>query len=228
MHDFILAACDTDAFTVCKKDQSEFSKEELEKLTEELNSFFDNGITWDFEFCIPRFIVLKAKNYIMYDGESIKLKGSSLKSSTMEPKLKEFNSEIINAMVFDLGGYVEIYNKYINEVLNLQDIKPWASKKTISSKTLENDRTNEVKIRTAFKGTEYVEGDRIYLYYKEDGSLCLAENFKQDHDKKKLLEKLYKCTKRFETVLDVKTLFPNYALVKSYKKLLENGLQIAS
>lgn len=227
-HNFKLVNADTDSISFCKQDGSEFSEEEQQELLAELNSNFPPTIEFEHDGLFNKLIVLKAKNYILYDGEKIKLKGSSLKSSTMEPKLKEFNNEIINAMVFDKGGYTEIYNKYIQEALNVTDIKPWASKKTISTKTMESERTNESKIRDAFEGTEYVEGDKVYVFYKEDESLCLVENFDGEYDRKKLLQKLFKCTKRFETVLDVKLLFPNYSLIKAYKKLIEEGLQIAS
>ena len=220
-HNFLVPVVDTDSITVSKPDGSSFSQEEIDILTKEINELTDELINWEFEFYIPKMIVLKAKNYAMWDGKKLKLKGSAFKSSTLEVALKEFLNEMIDAMLHDKTNYGEIYLKYVREILDIKDIKRWASKKTISSKTLTSERANETKIKDTIKDTDYREGDKIYVFFKENCELCLVENFSGDYNKDKMLLKLYKATERFETILPVKELFINYSLKKNRKLLDE-------
>lgn len=234
MYNFDLTCCDTDAITVCKKTQEAFSKEETDRLTRELNSIFPKGISWEFEFNIPKMIVLKSKNYIMYDGNKIKLKGSSLKSSTLEPALKSMLNEFIDALVFDkIDTLPAIYDKYIQRALNITDIKPWCTKKTLSSTTYKSERKNETDIVDAVRGTEYKSGDRVYLFamtetieldefYKAGAKkgqrktkkvkvYGLQENFKGVYDKQCYVDKVLATTKRFSTVIDT-SIFKKYTV----------------
>jgi len=115
----------------------------------------------------------------------------------------------------------ELYETYVNEIMTLQDIKPWCTRKTLSSTMQESDRTNETKVMTALEGSDYREGDRFYTYYKEDDSIGLAENFNHDHNRMRLLKNLYDSSAIFSTVIPSKELFPNYSLKKNYKILLD-------
>jgi hypothetical protein len=112
-----------------------------------------------------------------------------------------------------------LYNTYVKEIFNVYDIKRWVTKKTITDKVLNPKRTNEQKVLDCIQGTEYVEGDKIYTFFKSDESLCLVENFSGDYHVDKLLEKLYKTGLVFVSVLDIDNLFINYKLKKN-KKLL--------
>lgn len=214
----ILANCDTDSISVCKRDGTEFSKEEQDKLINELNNLFPKRIRWEPDGIFPTVIVLAAKNYILFDGKKIKLKGSSLKDAKTEKALKEFKQKIIEAMVFDTNHYQDIYNAYIKEAMNVTDINRWSSKKTISSKVLTSERTNEAKIRDAIEGSEYSEGDKAFVYFKSDGSLNLAEKFDGDYDRTRVLEKIFNTTKVFKNVIEPGT-FINYKLKKNQKAL---------
>lgn len=220
-HDFILINADTDSIMVCKKDNSVFTKEERVSLLKELNELSPKGLNWDDDGYYETTIILKAKNYILYDGKKIKYKGSSLKSSTLELALKDFLHEIIDAILNDETNYVEIYNKYVKEINNIQDIKRWASKKTISEKTISSERANETKIMDAIEGSDYREGDRVYVYFKEDGTLNLIERFDGQYDKSVFYKKLYNTTLRFETIMNCKELFLNYSLKRNKIKLEE-------
>lgn len=218
MFDFVLTSCDTDSITICKKDGAPYSQSEINDLTNKLNSLFDENIKWDFEFYIPKFIVLKAKNYIIYDGKKIKLKGSSLKDSKKEAAIREMSSEIIDSLVFNKDAYQNVYLKYIKEAMNIKDIKRWSSKKSLSDKVFTSERANETKIKDAVEGTDYREGDKVWLYFKSDDSLGLAEKFDGDYNKDKMLEKLYKATEAFDSVLP-EGLFKNYKLKKNKQEL---------
>jgi hypothetical protein len=214
-HDFLVPVVDTDSITICKRTGAAFSQEEIETLTQEINSLTDNLIRWEFEFYIPKLVVLKSKNYILYDGKNIKTKGSALRDQKKEIALREFLDRIISAIIHNNENIPQIYHDYVTEILNVKDIKRWCSKKTITDKVLTNSRTNEKKVRDAIAGTEYKEADKVWLFFKSDESLCLAEKFDGDYDKMRLLEKLYKTSLVFESVLPVKSLFLNYSLKKN-------------
>lgn len=221
MNNFILSGCDTDSIAFRKADNSFISQEERQKLLSDLNAIFPEKIRFTDDGYFSYFIVLAAKNYIMKDEKGkVKLKGSSLKSSTLEPILKQFLNDIINSLLNDKQDFVEIYHKYIKISQEITDIKPWASKKTLSATTYASTRENEAKIIRAIQGSDYVEGDRVYCFYGEDDELVLVENFKGSYNKKKMIEKIYKCTDRFSSVLD-RSMFINYNLKKNSKLLEE-------
>ena len=221
-NNFTLVNLDTDSISICKPDMSPFSKQEDEELLIDLNRYFPEEINFapDGEFEV--FVVLKTKNYIMYDGKKIKLKGSGLKSATLEPILKLMLNEMIDAIVFDrLNELVNIYHKYVLLALNISDIKLWSKKMSLSPTTFKSTRTNETKVIDAIKGSEYGSGDRIYVYSTIHGTLKLAERFENDHDIPTYLKKIFNTTKRFETVLDIKSMFKNYSLKGKQKDLQE-------
>ena len=214
MNNFKLVNWDTDSLTICKPDGSAFSEEEQNRLIEALNSEFPPKIKWEPDGYFSKVIVLKAKNYILYDGKKIKTKGSSLKSSKMEIACKEFQQEIIKAIINETGNYQEIYKRYIKEACNVtkENIKRWSSKKTYTKKIEDSPRANETKQLAALQGSNYKEGDKFWTLFKKDGSLCLAENFDGEYDELKMCEKVYKSAQVFANVIPVNELFLNYKL----------------
>lgn len=221
-NNFIITNLDTDSISFSKQDGSLFSKEEQYKLIEELNSQFDAEIKFAHDGYFPRFVVLRAKNYIMYDGKKIKIKGSALKSSTLEPKLKELINIFIEKLALDKAdiNYEDVYKDFIKQASNITDIKPWSKKMTLSEKTFNSVRENEQKVVRAIKGTDYKEGDKVYVYPKVSGELGLADNFNNDYNVDLYYEKLFKTVKRFSTVIDISN-FLNYKLKKNKEKLNE-------
>lgn len=214
-YNFTISACDTDSITFSNPNGEEFSKEEVSKLLNEINSQLPEMVQLELETVYDRILVMKAKNYVLLSNGKITYKGSALRSPKLEPALQEFIKRITEAILYDKGEYTNIYNEYVKEIYNLKDINRWCTRITISAKTLESERTNETKIIDALGDSEYVEGDRRYVFFKEDDSLCLVENFNGDYNKKKLIGKLFKTGLRFATVLDTKGLFVNYALKKN-------------
>ena len=228
MNNFTLALIDTDSISITKPDMSSFSDQERKDLIQSLNSQFDGGIEFTDDGYFPVFIALKSKNYIQYDGKKITKKGSSLKSANLEPMLKNFLNEIIDALVFDKQDQLSnIYEKYVAMIDNIIDITPWCKKLTISETTLTSPRKNEKDIVECIKGKGYKPGDRIYVvtqvkivptgeFYKRTGIpktkrvkyLVLKEDYKGDgYDKQTYYEKLFKCCDRFSTILPTKDLF---------------------
>ena len=214
----ILVNADTDSITFCKHDQSEFSEQERADLLQDLNSRFPEKITFEDDGYYKKLIVIKIKNYVLWDGKKVKLKGSALKGSTKEPALQQFMKDIINSIIEEKYNYKEIYDRYAKEILNVKEIKRWCTRKTLSDKVFNAQRTNEQKVLDAIEGTEYAEGDRAYFFFKSDGSLELVEKFSGEYDAKKLLSKLYKTSEVFHTIIPKET-FPNYALKKNKNEI---------
>lgn len=157
------------------------------------------------------------------DDGKVKKKGSSLKSSTLEPILKQFLDDVIALLLKDAphSELTSLYHKYVIMASNITDIKPWSSKRSITERTINSERANETKVIDAIAGSEYVEGDRVYLHFREDGTLALAEKFDGTYDKNVYYDKLFKSVHRFETILDIPTLFKNYKLKKHKSELQE-------
>lgn len=220
MNNFQLVNCDTDSIMISRSNGHAFSESEKLKLTEQLNDLFPKQINWELEEAFKKVIIVKAKNYIMQkeNGELI-IKGSALKASMKEAALKTFINDIINSLLEDKNDYIDIYNRYVKEILTLKDVKPWCSRRTITDKVLNAERTNEQKVLDAIEDSEFNEGDKISVFFLPDKRLCLVENFKGEYDKKTLLSKLYKTSLIFETIIN-KSIFKNYSL-KKYEKQLE-------
>jgi DNA polymerase I len=222
----VIVNADTDSISFCDKQNREFSPEERRQLLNDLNSLFPERIKFEDDGFFPVVIVVKAKNYVLFDGKKLKYKGSALKATTKEPALQNFIKETIEAIVNtdqpDIQlqtDLTQIYHKFVHEILNITDIRRWVTRKTITDKVINAERTNEQKVKDAIAESEYVEGDRAYFFFKPDGTLCLMENFDGNYDQNKLLEKLYKTAEVFDTILDVKSLFPNYKLKRNKPKL---------
>lgn len=245
-HNFIISGGDTDAINFSKQDGSPFSKEEVDAIFKELNEISPEFMVWECDGVFDKVIVVRAKNYILYDGKKIIIKGSGLKVTMKETALKEMIKRFIDSML-ELSKETpsEIYHSYVKEIHNIKDISRWCSKKTITASVLKPKRSNEQKVADALLGKGYTEGDKIKVYFKYDGErinekispktgkvsrtkeklfiLKCEEDWDNDHSADKLLGKLYKNVQVFEKVLDM-SLFPNFALSKN-KKLLEEFLE---
>lgn len=216
---FQLTSVDTDSIAFRKQDHGEFSEEERVLLLKDLNSLYPELIRFTDDGYYKASLVFAAKNYILYDGEKIKYKGSALKSSTLETALKQFIDAMVKSILNgeELKQQVSIYHEWVKKIFAIDktNIKDWASKKTLTEKVFSSPRTNEKKILEAVKGLEYAEGDKVWVFFTKNDALSAIENFEEkNYNVDKLLEKLYKCVKRFDTVLDI-TPFKNYKLKKN-------------
>lgn len=223
VHNFRIVGGDTDSIMFCKPDMSPFSKDEQNHLLNEINSLLPDLIKFENDGIYSKVLYLKAKNYVMIDEKGKrKVKGSALKSSTLEPAIKKMIQSMIDCLLTDnQTEMVNIYNKHIRLIRDgIADINSWSKKLQLSPKTFNSPRLNETKIVDAIKGTEYKSGDRIYIFSKSDGTLGLVEHFTGEYDKMIYIQKLYKAILRFETILPVKEIFINYSLKKN-KELLE-------
>lgn len=187
-----------------------------------INSLYPQRIRWEDDGLYEKVLVLKAKNYVLVQEGKRKVKGSALKATLKEPALREFINELIT-LLLDRAEPLKLralYERYVTEITSLKDITRWSSKKTITEKVLNPERTNEQRVLDAIEGEDYSQGDKLYFYFRADGTLSLATDWTGDHDVNRLLEKLYKTVVVFKPVLDINN-FPNYKL-KRNKKLLSS------
>jgi DNA polymerase elongation subunit (family B) len=214
-HNFVIANGDTDSIAFKKPDQTPFTPEEQDALLAELNAQMPANIVWKNDKHYRRLIVFKAKNYVMDDGKKVKIKGSALKGGKKEPALKDFTREVIDLLLKDRKEQVIfLYLQKVYEINALADITPWCFKVTVTKKVLDPQATFQKKIRAAIGSRPVSEGDKVYLFFKEDESLCLRENFAGDFDKKVLLGKLRDTLEVFGNVFDVE-LFPDLTLKRN-------------
>lgn len=221
MRDFKVVGCDTDSILFCKSDQSEFSEEEQHNILNEINNLFPKRISWEDDGYYETVIILRAKNYILKKkGEKPVYKGSALRSPNKEKRLNQFIKDIIKELGTGRNAFEDVYNTYVKEIDNIQDMSQWVSKKTITDKVLTNERANEANIRNALEGEEFSEGDKIYTYFNEENEVTLLKNFNGKYSKDRLYAKLHATSKVFENILDV-SIFPNYRLKREKRKLEE-------
>lgn len=177
-YNFIIGPTDTDSLSFCKPDMSPFSNEELINLLKEINDISPEFIEWENDGYYECCIALKAKNYVLWDGKKKTVKGSAFKTSSKERALAEFMNKVVDALIFDKQDQlVNIYHEYIKEALNVQDIKRWAQKKTLTESILKCKdwteeqilskelRKNECDVWDAIKDEEAPQqGDKYYVY----------------------------------------------------------------
>lgn len=217
---FTVPKGDTDSITIYNSGNS-FTKDEISNLITEVNNTLPEYINFELDAVYDVIVVFKAKNYAYREGDKISTKGSALKASTKCPALKEYIKRSIDDLLY-LKPHEEMqktYMQYVGEILDIKDIKRWSARKTLSSTMQESERTNETKVMDAIKGANYTEGDRMYVFYLPDDSLCLAENYKGEYNRVRLFKNLYDSINILNTVLPVKDLFTNYSLKKNLKQL---------
>jgi DNA polymerase elongation subunit (family B) len=220
-HNFIIANGDTDGLAFKKPDEKPWTETERAALLTELNALMPENIVWKDDKTYRRMIVFAAKNYVMDDGKKVTIKGNSLKATKKAPALRAFIREIIDLLLKDRKEQaIFAYLAKAIEIGKIQDITPWCFKATVTKKVLKPEEHNvfQKKILAAIGTTPVSEGDKVYLFYNEDGSLSLRENFKGSFDKSKLLGALKDTVKVFRRVFDVE-LFPNLKLKRNVELL---------
>jgi DNA polymerase elongation subunit (family B) len=244
--DFVMVNADTDSISFRKTDATPYTAEEMVDLIDEINDVLPEKIEYEDDGYFDRVVVVKAKNYILKSGDNIKYKGSSMTDSKKEPALTEMLRQIVEkSLIYETHDYAEIYKEYVKEVLDIKDIKRWATKKSISENLLKSERANETKVVDALGDRDYQIGDKIFVYSKIDGKkqliikgepvflkktgdpkmvdntvLRMVEDFDGDYNVFHYVERVYKTFKILENVIDMDRL-PKYQL-KGNRDLLED------
>ena len=79
---------DTDSISYVKPDNSPISDEQFRFDLDEINSLYPEKIIWEDDGGYDAFVVVKAKNYIMKNGDKVKFKGSGLTDQKKEKAAK--------------------------------------------------------------------------------------------------------------------------------------------
>lgn len=182
-YDFTICNVDTDSILINKPDGGEWSDEEQAAFINELNNQFPDKINFDNDGYYESVLVIKSKNYALLKkgDDKIKTKGSSIRDQKKEPALKEMIDKIIAAYIYDKSNEVPaIYESYVQEVMNVQDITRWCQKKGVTEAVtncegyekyskeelkIKGIRANETNIWDAIKNEEIIQqGDKFLLY----------------------------------------------------------------
>jgi len=222
-YNFILNNADTDSIMVSKPDGSEFSTDEQQKLLDELNSLFPENIKFEHDGYFKCVVVLKAKNYVLWDGKKIKTKGSAFKSSTKEPALAELLNVVVNSLIHNGEDYTDIYERYVSEAMDINEISRWCVKKSITKKLLNGTRKNETKVLDALDIDDLQEGDKVYLYNAIDGEVQDSAKgelvFYKDGRPKMIPNKVLKLSEEFDGNYNylhyVKRVYDTISILKS-------------
>jgi DNA polymerase elongation subunit (family B) len=150
-------------------------------------------------------ISLKIKNYVLetYDGQRI-LKGSSLRSRRDEPFGRDFLAKALDLILTDRQAEIEALYKETRKKISSGEIgiEQIAKRERVTAKMLTSSLRRSAA--SAISGGDFKEGDLVYLYQREGGSLALKEDYHQDEDRARYLEKLKKFALRMEGVLAAK------------------------
>lgn len=227
-YSFNITYLDTDAISFTKPDMSPFSKDEQHALVAEINALLPEHIKFSHDGYMPALVVLKTKNrFYLTEDKKIKIKGSSLRSSKIEPAIAKYHKRCVDALLGLTDEKVPgIYLEECRKLATLETVEDWASRKALSEKTFNSTRKNEKSLRDAVSGSGAVVGDRVQVYFDVNNNLKLVEKYdpqNPDHNLPRLLKKLYTSSKLFDTVLPDFKDRVNYGLstkARAYNDLL--------
>lgn len=220
-HNFELVNGDTDSIAFKKPDETPFTVEEQDALLAEINALLPEKIRFENDKHFKRFIVLKAKHYILDDGKKIKIKGGGLKAPKKPKALKSFIMQYVDELVKGRKDHLmHIYWTMAQQILDIKDITDWCFRVTVTKKVLHPSEKAafQHKIKAAIGSTPVSEGDKIYFFYNEDESLSIREAFKGEYSKDRLLGSLKDTLKVFDQIMDT-DLFPDFTLQRNREML---------
>lgn len=105
----VVLEADTDGIYLC----SDKFFEQPEKLLAQVSDVLPEGIELEYDGCYESMFCYKAKNYALYDGKKITIRGSALRSRGIEPFLKELSDALIG---YKLGAVKESPAKLVREM----------------------------------------------------------------------------------------------------------------
>ena len=247
--EYNLVNCDTDSIMISKKDESFWTPKERADLLEGMNEVFPDLIVWEDDGYYDRVVVVKPKNYALLEEgkDKVKIKGSSFKDAKKELSMKNMLSEIVTGLVYEKEWY-PIYDKYLKEISNIEDISKWCTKLSITETLLEGDTTDKKRKLAALEGLDYQIGDKVYLYKYQDGMrpkmakgepvimkktgepsmednivYGIRENFNNVYHIPHYLKRIYKTLSILSNVIDIEK-SPRYDLKSKFNEYVEKYL----
>lgn len=214
---------DTDGVYFQAPDGIETLQDE-ELLVEQIGNELPAGIRLAHDGRYQAMISLKVKNYalINYDGTKI-FKGAALRSRSDEAFGKEFISRTIDLLVTqDYDQIKRLYHDTVQEILDGKlPVDSFSRRERITGKTF----TSAMKKRAAHAAEGIQVGEFIEVYERRDGTLGLVENYAQDENRQKLLEKLYKFAGRLKPAFadEFDRIFDKPAVILKNRTAKESG-----
>ena len=159
----------------------------------------------------------------LQENGKIKIKGSAFKDQKKEPIFKQFLLDVTNDMLKTKGkNTLELYESYVEKIYNKKiDIKDFATKKTVTQKVLNPNRTQERRLLNAIGDRHVSEGDKIWVYNcTGDEVIKLIDDFNNDLDINHYFKRLHATMKILANIVDME-LYPNYSLKREQKVLID-------
>jgi len=212
-----LVACDTDSIKICRTDGKPMSQEEQDNILKRMDSKTPELIRLEEDGYYEKFLVIKSKNYVTYDGKKTKYKGSSIKDQKKEPALRKFMNSAISLIMNHPEDYnlklQALYQSYCRKALEIDNINDWAVKKTVTRSVINETTSGQANINAAIKGRGFSEGDKIWLYVKEDPEkpadvnkkkYALIEDFGGEYHIWHYVKRVYDTLSILENLIDIK------------------------
>lgn len=162
---------------------------------------------------------LKIKNYVLesYSGHKI-FKGASLRNRADERFGRDFVAEMVDAIFReDHEEITTIYRNYATKIKNGEfPVDSLAKRERVTAKTFQSKRSRPVV------GDASV-GEFLRVYVRQGNVLTRVEEYKNDEDREKYLDKLYRFAKRLEEAIPEfdKRVPPPKALFSEQQSLFE-------
>lgn len=176
----------------------------------EIGKVLPDGIRLAHDGRFQSMLSLKVKNYVLltYEGDKI-FKGASVRSRADERFGRRFISKAVDLLVRGEKQEVsELYKQIQKEIDSKQmPVEMFRRRERITEKTFNS--TAKRRLADAAKNAKV--GDYLEVYERIDGTIGLAEDYKNDEDTKYLLEKLYRFANRLReafTTDEFNRLFP--------------------
>ena len=159
-----------------------------------------DGINVDIDKPVDYMVSVKAKNYVLVDGDKRIYHGNSLRSRRDEKFGSQFISEVIECLIAgNIDNVYGIYEKYQNDIIYAcVDIDSIYKRERITDKI---DSPVKRRLKAAVDQTELTIGEYIKVYQKSDGSLTPISQFHNDIDRFYYLERLHKFAGRISELL---------------------------
>ncbi len=198
-----------------------------QEFIEDIGKQLPEGIRLAHDGRYKAMVSLKVKNYalVTYDGEKI-FKGAALRSRSDEAFGKDFISRAIDLMLNnDYAGIRGLYLGIVQDILDGKlPVESFARRERITGKTF----TSSMKKRAAHAAEGMQVGEFIEVYERQDGTLGLVEDYADDENKQKLLEKLFKFAGRLKPALTdgFDQIFDKPAVILKNNKAEKSGQKI--
>ncbi|PWU05668.1 MAG: DNA polymerase [Verrucomicrobia bacterium] len=211
----IVVEADTDGIYLSTEEYFENPQLLLQKVV----SFMPEGVELEYDGSYPAMFSYKAKNYAVFDGKEVIIKGSALRSRGMEPFLKELTDTLIKSLlgvidrdakmlIEEIRSGLESGTIDVNYLAKSEQLSqnPWIYKRMVEG----TKKPRRAALEVALKMTPLPKmGDKIFYYitvgekarmpdWQLARSVTQYDIEKFPYDKKYYIKKLEEWYKRYK------------------------------